>query len=176
MRRVADADRIRALLEALGRASDEPGRLYLTGGATAVLLGWRPTTIDVDNHLAPERDAVLRAIARLKDELAINVELAAPSHFIPELPGWEDRSVFVMQAGGLTVFHYDPYAQALAKIERGHARDMSDVAELLHRGLVQPDLLLGLFQQIEPLLYHYPAIDPAGFRRAVEAAVRRDPV
>jgi hypothetical protein len=172
MRRVADADRIRALLEGLGRATDEPGRVYLTGGATAVLLGWRATTIDVDIALVPEHDAVLRAIARLKEELEINVELAEPSHFIPELPGWEDRSLFAMQAGPLAVFHYDPYAQALAKIERGHARDVSDVSEMLRRGLVEPDRLLALFRQIEPRLYRYPAIDPAAFRQAVQAAAR----
>lgn len=171
MRRLADAARIHALLEALGRAAGEAGRLYLTGGATAVLLGWRPTTIDVDIHLAPERDALLRAIAHLKDELAINVELAAPSHFIPELPGWEERSLFVMQAGRLAVFHYDPYAQALAKIERGHAQDVSDVQEMLRRGLVEPERLLALFREIEPLLFRYPAVDATGFATAVESFV-----
>jgi hypothetical protein len=30
----------------LGNEADRDGRLYLTGGATAVLLGWRPSTID----------------------------------------------------------------------------------------------------------------------------------
>lgn len=92
MRRLADTDAVRAFLRELARSAEEAARVYLTGGATAVLLGWRPTTIDVDMKLVPEADALLRAIARLKDQLAINVELAAPSDFIPELPGWDGRS------------------------------------------------------------------------------------
>ena len=34
--------------------------------------------------------------------------------------------------------HFDLYAQALAKIERGHAQDVDDVREMLRRGLVEP--------------------------------------
>lgn len=172
MRRLTDAERLRAFLQALARATDTVCRLYLTGGGTAVLYGWRPTTIDVDVKLVPEPDAVLRAIARLKDELQINVELASPADFIPELPGWEDRSVFVMQEGKLAVFHYDLYAQALAKIERGHAQDVADVKVMLSRELVERAKLLDLFGRIEPALYRYPALDPRTFRRAVEDAIR----
>ena len=172
MRRVAGAERVQRFLVELGRAADEPARCYLTGGATAVLLGWRPTTIDVDLTLMPESDALLRAIARLKDELAINVELAAPSDFIPALPGWEERSLFVAQEGRLAVYHYDPYAQALAKIERGHAQDVGDVREFFARGLVQPARLVELFERIVPALYRYPALSPAAFRAAVERTVR----
>ncbi len=172
MRRLADAERIHALLRELARACEEPVRLYLTGGATAVLMGWRPTTIDVDIKLVPEHDPLFRAIAPLKESLELNIELAAPSDFIPELAGWEVRSVFVQQHGRLVVFHYDLYAQALAKIERGHAQDAADVREMLQRGLVEPDRLLDLYAEIEPHLYRYPALDAAGFRRAVEEAVR----
>jgi len=172
MRGVADAERVRAFLRALGRAADVPARVFLTGGATAVLLGWRPTTIDVDLKLVPESDALLRAIARLKDELAVNVELAAPSDFIPEVPGWEERSLFVADEGRLAVYHYDPYAQALAKIERGHAQDVADVRAMMETGLVEGGRLLELFSRIEPNLYRYPALDPRTFRSAVEAAAR----
>lgn len=171
MRRVVDAERIRSFLRELARAAEADARLYLTGGATAVLLGWRPTTIDVDVKLVPESDALLRAIGRLKDELSVNVELAAPSDFIPELPGWEERSPFVTQEGRLSIYHYDLYAQALAKIERGHAQDVVDVRELLRRRLVEPARLRNLFVRIEPELFHYPALSPAAFRRAVEAAL-----
>jgi hypothetical protein len=172
MRGVADAERVRAFLRALGRAADVPARVFLTGGATAVLLGWRPTTIDVDLKLVPESDTLLRAIARLKDELAVNVELAAPSDFIPEVPGWEERSLFVADEGRLAVYHYDPYAQALAKIERGHAQDVADVRAMMETGLVAGGRLLELFSRIEPNLYRYPALDPRTFRSAVEAAAR----
>lgn len=71
MRELADADRTRSFMRALGREADAEGVCYLTGGATAVLLGWRDTTIDVDILLEPEPKALLRAVQRLKDELHI---------------------------------------------------------------------------------------------------------
>lgn len=120
MRELADADRIRRFMKAIGRAAEQPGRVYFTGGATAVLHGWRDSTIDIDVKLEPEQDAVLRAIATLKDELAVNVELASPPDFIPAPEGWAERSPFVGQEGRLSFFHFDLYSQALAKIERGH--------------------------------------------------------
>lgn len=62
---------------------------------------------------------------------------------------------------------YDLYAQALAKIERGHAQDLEDVREIMRRGLIEPARALGYFQEIEAHLYRYPAIHPPSFRRAV---------
>jgi hypothetical protein len=131
MRGLADADRLRRFLRELGRAADRDGALYLTGGATAVLVGWRDSTIDADILIVPETDALFRALPRLKEELRINVEIASPAHFIPELPGWRERSLLIGREGRLALYHYDPYSQALAKIERGHAKDLADVRELL---------------------------------------------
>ena len=85
MRYPVDAERVRKLMAALGAEARHEGRIYLVGGATAVLIGWRSSTIDVDLKLVPEDDDVLRAIPRLKDELEINVELASPDAFIPEV-------------------------------------------------------------------------------------------
>ena len=168
MRRRADRQRIERFTRELGRLTREPATLYLSGGATAVLLGWRSSTIDIDIRLEPERDELLRAIADLKEGLAVNVELASPLDFIPEPPGWRDRSPFVAREGPLTVRHMDPYAQALAKVERGHALDEADVAAMLAEGLVRPREALRLFEAIEPELHRFPAIDPPSFRRAVE--------
>lgn len=156
----------------MGRASHEAGRAYLTGGATALLEGWRDATIDVDLKLVPESDDVLRAIQRLKEHLEINVELAAPSDFIPELPGWETRSRFVSQEGGLAFYQYDLYSQALSKIERRHHKDLADVQAMLDRGLIERQRLQELYDAIEPMLFRYPAIDPRTFRRAVQEITR----
>src|SRR5919108_467599 len=82
-RELADAERIRQLMVAMAEAAREPGRVYFTGGATAVLVGWRQSTVDVDLALVPEADAVLRAIPELKEKLRVNVELASPADFIP---------------------------------------------------------------------------------------------
>jgi len=112
--------------------------VYLVGGTTAVLVGWRDATRDVDLVIRPEDDAMLRAIPSLKEQLRLNIELAAPDQFIPVAPGWEARSPVVAQLGPVTVRHYDPTAQALAKIERGHTRDLADGRAMLAAGLVTP--------------------------------------
>lgn len=156
---------------ALGRAARHPARIYFTGGATAVLHGWRHSTIDVDLKLVPDDDALMRAIPELKERLSMNIELAAPDDFIPVREGWEARSPFAAQEGLLAFHHFDLVAQALAKIERGHAQDVRDVQEMLGRGLVTAEALRHAFTEIEPRLYRYPAVDPASFRRAVEAVV-----
>lgn len=172
MRSLTGRDRLARFMTALAARSRQESRVYFTGGATAVLLGWRATTIDVDLQLVPDRDELLRAIATLKDELDINVELASPAHFIPELPGWETRSLFIARDGHLTYYHYDFYAQALAKIERGHAQDRGDVAMMLRDRLIEPARLRSLFAAIEPELYRYPALNRESFRRALDEQIR----
>ncbi len=160
-------------METLGGEAASPARVYFTGGATAVLVGWRESTIDVDVKLVPESDRLLQAIARLKDSLQINVELAAPSDFIPVKPGWEDCSPFIASEGALAFHHFDLYAQAIAKVERGHSQDLEDVREMVARNFVDPARALEYFSAIEHELYRYPALDPLSFRRSVEAAFGR---
>ena len=155
----------------LAARSRATGRVYLTGGATAVLLEWRMSTVDVDITIIPDDDRVMRVIPELKESLQINVELASPAHFIPPLPGWEERSPFIVREATLDFHHYDFYSQCLSKIERGHRKDQLDVAAMLSSGLVEPRRLLELFEQIEPQLYRYPAIDAKVFREAVLSAV-----
>jgi hypothetical protein len=87
MRELADVRRIRQFMRALGAAARGPGRVYLTGGATAVLAGWRASTIDIDLKLVPDDDALMRAIPALKESLQVNVELAAPIDLNPESLG-----------------------------------------------------------------------------------------
>jgi hypothetical protein len=172
VRQLADDGRIRAFMAALGGIGRDEVRVYFTGGATAVLHGWRGSTIDVDVRLVPDDDRLYRELPRLKESLHINIELASPSDFIPEVPGWQDRSLFIERRGHVDFYHYDPYSQALAKLERGHAQDEADVREMLARRLVEPRQLLELFGRIEPLLYRFPAVDPTSFRVAVERFTR----
>jgi hypothetical protein len=168
MRELADSARIEKFMRELGKAVGVDGRVYLTGGATAVLYGWRDTTIDVDIKLIPDRDEILQEIPRLKEALNLNVELAAPSDFIPLPAGWEDRSPLIRREGKLFFHHFDPVAQALSKVERGHEQDIRDVREMVATGLVNPAEALIQFKALEPELYRFPAIDPASFRKAVE--------
>lgn len=156
----------------LGAAADADVTAYLTGGATAVLVGWRPSTIDVNIRIEPESEQLLRAIQRLKDELSINVEFASPADFVPVPDGWEERSPFVAREGLVTFRHFDPYAQALAKLERGHAQDLEDVRALVEERLVEPAQALEYYDEIEGSLHRYPAVDPRAFRRRVESELR----
>jgi hypothetical protein len=172
MRELADLTRVEQFMRELGRAVRVDGRVYLTGGATAVLYGWRETTIDVDIKLVPDRDEILREIPRLKEKLNLNIELAAPSDFIPLPKGWEDRSPLIRREGKLSFHHFDPVAQALSKVERGHDQDIRDIQAMIAAGLVNPAEALIQFKAIEPELYRFPAIDPASFRKAVDNLFR----
>ena len=95
MRHETNRERVEKLMVELGRVAREPGRIYFTGGVSAVLIGWREMTMDVDLKPDPEPEGIFEALPRLKDELEINIELASPDDFIPALEGWRDRSVFI---------------------------------------------------------------------------------
>ncbi|MCC7383735.1 MAG: hypothetical protein IT384_17975 [Deltaproteobacteria bacterium] len=159
---------------ALGSRARGAGRVYLTGGSSAVLIGWRGSTVDVDLKLDPEPAGAFEAIGRLKDELGLNVELASPDDFIPVLAGWDARSQFIERHGAIDFYHFDFPSQALAKIERGHHQDLEDVKEMVRRGLVTRAELRETFDQIRPLLIRYPAIDVDAFRDKVERALAED--
>lgn len=171
MRRLAEAGRLRDFMQALGGAAREETHVYLTGGASAVLMGWRSATLDVDVRFVPDRDEILQLLPELKNRLEINIELASPADFIPELPGWQERSPFIAREGKVSFHHYDFYAQALAKIERWHAQDRADVESMLRAGLVEAGRLRELYETIATQLHRYPAIDPNTFRRTLDAAL-----
>ena len=69
MRNKTERAAIERLMELLGRRARSPGTIYLTGGASAVLLGWREMTLDIDLKLEPEPDGVFAAIREAKEEL-----------------------------------------------------------------------------------------------------------
>jgi hypothetical protein len=171
MRPPIQVEHLRKFMAALGRETSGAGRIYLTGGATALLYGWRPMTVDIDLKADPEPSRFFESIAHLKDSLQINVELASPSDFIPELPDWRSRSIFIERHGQLDFYHLDPYSQALSKISRGHPRDLTDINAMVSTGLISKDRLIGYFTDIEPLLIRYPAIDPKSFSRSVKSFV-----
>lgn len=173
MRPPTDPETLRRLLRELGRRARGPGRIYLTGGATALLVGWRSSTVDVDLKLDPEPAGIFEAIAGLKDELGVNIELASPDQFLPPPPGWRERSIFIERHGEVEFYHFDLRAQALAKLARGHDRDLCDVEAMLERNLVSPEELLRALEAVEPDLLRFPAVDARAFARRVRAFVER---
>jgi hypothetical protein len=173
MRETVTSPRVREFMRALALESQAEGRVYLAGGASAVLLDWRENTVDIDMKIIPDDGRVFDAIPKIKQRLNISIELASPADFIPELPGWRDRSPFIGRERLLSFHHYDFYSQCLAKIERALKKDLSDAQQMMDTGLVDPARLRELFDAIEPDLRRYPAIEPAGFRAAVEAFLAR---
>jgi hypothetical protein len=174
MREITDRERIELFMRGLGARVRQPAKVFLTGGSTAVLHGWRDSTVDIDVRFAPELDELFRSLPELKERLHVNIELASPQDFIPPLPGWEERSIFIGREGKIEFFHYDLYSQALSKIERGHSQDTADVQTMLDKGFIEPQELLRLFEAIKPDLYRYPAIDAESFAKSVHRVIRRD--
>lgn len=62
VRQPTDRGRIERLMEAFARVASGNLRVYFVRGTTAVLMGWRDSTIDVDFVMRPEDDAILPAI------------------------------------------------------------------------------------------------------------------
>lgn len=173
MRRKVTVQTLNQFMRELAEAARGPGHVYLTGGATALLLNFREQTIDIDLKLDPEPEGVFEAIAMLKERLQLNVEIASPDHFIPPAPDWRERSPHIVSIGRVHYSHYDLSLQALSKLERGHAQDLEDVLCLVRGGHVHCDELRRRFTQIEPGLLRYPAIDPPVFRKKVEEFVAK---
>ena len=101
----------------------------------------------------------------------MNVELASPDDFIPPVPGWRERSSFIARYGPVDFFHYDFYAQALAKIERGHVTDLQDAREMIRRALIAPGILARCFDAIVLELVRYPAVEADAFRANVDGFI-----
>jgi hypothetical protein len=175
MRQNSTRDRIEQFMRELGAQVRSEGNVFFTGGVSAVLLGWRDMTIDVDLKADPEPYEFFQSLPRLKEKLDINIELASPDQFVPQLPGWRDRSKFISRYNTLSFYHYHFYSQALAKIERAHSRDRHDVGHMIDSGLVEPGRLAELFRSVEAQLIRYPSIDAELLRRRVAAIAADEP-
>src|SRR5438046_9918979 len=107
MRRKVTPERLKTFMQQFATTARTPGKVYFTGGATALLLGFRQQTIDIDLKLDPEPTGAFEAIAVLKQRLDLNVELASPDDFIPRPPDWRERSRPIAAFGQVEFFHYD---------------------------------------------------------------------
>jgi hypothetical protein len=173
MRSSVDPQKIEQLMEALGREARGSGCIYFTGGVSALIIGWRGSTVDVDIRLDPEPAGVFQAIAKLKQELNINIELASPQDFLPSLPGWRDRSVFISKRGQISFYHYDFTAQALSKLSRGFDRDIRDVEAMYDRKLFSLTKLSDCFEAIVPEIIRFPSLNADALRSRVEKFIDR---
>ena len=169
VRRELTREGFRELMEELARTAPrgESFRVYVVGGGTAVLSGWRTSTIDADLHA--ERDEVFRDIQGIKSRLRLNVEYARPEHFVPPLAGSGDRHLFINRVGGIDFYHYDPYAQLLSKIVRGFRKDLVDARHFVTSGMVDPRRFRELVHGIPvPQYVRYPNLSHDAVVDAVE--------
>ncbi len=51
MRSNVDRTKIQQLMQVLGREARGSGCIYFTGGTSALLIGWRSSTVDIDIRL-----------------------------------------------------------------------------------------------------------------------------
>jgi hypothetical protein len=171
MRHDLTRERLHAFMRELARSAPRRGgpfRVFLVGGGTAVWSGWRPASVDVDIHA--DREEVLRDIQAIKERLDINVELARPEHFVPALPGTDDRHVFIETIPPVSFYHYDPYAQALSKVVRGFDRDLVDARHFVESGMVEPEKLRKLVERIpESEFSRYPHLARRDLLAAIDA-------
>lgn len=168
MRRRLTREGLRDLMREIARSAPRGRsyRVYLLGGGTAVLLGWRDSTLDAD--LSADRDEVFRDIQGIKERLELNVEFARPEDFVPPLAGTAERHVLIETVGRVSYYHYDPYAQALSKIVRGFRKDLQDAAAFLSSGMVDAERFRALVRAIPEAEYaRYPTLS----RKAVQDAV-----
>jgi hypothetical protein len=143
-----------------------PYRVFFVGGGTAVLAGWRESTIDAD--LYSDTEQVFRDVQGIKERLQLNIEFARPEDFVPALAGSADRHVFIETIGKVSFYHYDPYAQLLSKVVRGFNRDMHDAERFVGSGMVDATRFRRLVKAIPEGAYaRYPALS----RKAVIEAV-----
>ena len=168
MRPLVDKTRLTRFLHELGRRVRVPTRLYLVGGASAVVEDWQAATPDINLVAEPESRELLESIPKLKEQLDISVEFASPAHFVPELPGWRDRSHWIAQHGAIQVYHYDFVSQVVAKVERGHRQDLDDASRML-AAKVDATRLRELVEHTKGELVRYPAIDAAVYQSKIEA-------
>lgn len=174
MRRSLTRDGLRDLMNELSRTAPRRGsyRVFFVGGGTAVLAGWRLSTIDAD--LYSDTEAVFRDIQAIKERLRLNIEFVRPEHFVPALADSESRHVLIETIGRVSFYHYDPYAQLLSKVVRGFNRDLEDASNFVASGMVDPQRFRSLVAGIHESAYaKYPTLSRRAVLEATDAFLLR---
>ncbi len=170
LRRELTREALRELMAELARTAPRGQlfRVYVVGGGTAVLAGWRSATIEAD--LFAEDEAVFRDVQGIKERLGLNIEFARPEDFVPALAGSENRHRFIERVGDVEFYHYDPYAQLLSKVVRGFRKDMLDADRLVRSGWVDAGRFHDLVAGIGDSAYaRYPSLSRESVQEAVDA-------
>jgi hypothetical protein len=153
--RTADAKLIRHALATLGRRFTRPARLFLVGDTSLVSGGLIPDTdritltYDVTRaHLGP----FLRELARIAQELPVDVVESSPAEVIPLPAGAAGRARRYSRFGLIDVQHFDPYSTALVALRRDDAAGVKAVRRLLAAEWITLPLLIAFRDEIRPRL------------------------
>jgi len=142
-------------LEQLGRCYRHPGRLYLVGGSSLILVAAKVSTLDIDlQYDIPDEyhEAFILCLRQISRQQQLPVEQASPDQFIPLPRGYQNRHQFIGRYGSLEVFHFDFYSVALSKLHRGNEKDFADVIQMVREGLIDLSQLRKQFQEVLPQL------------------------
>jgi len=169
VRRSLTVERLDDLMHAIAASyrARRAARVFIVGGATAVHLAWRNSTIDADLH--SDDAGVFDNVQSVKERLQLNIEFVRPENFVPALRGSEARHVLIKAIGKVSFFHYDPYAQMLSKVVRGFRQDLLDAQNFLSSGMVDPVHFRSLVDSIPETEYQkYPALSREAVLEAVD--------
>ena len=148
-----DAKAIEKFLVRLGQCYRLPGRLYLVGGSSLILVAAKASTYDIDISFEVEAEheaQFIKCVREVGRELDLPVEQVSPAEFLPLPAGYEDRRRYIGRFGALDVFHFDPYSVALSKLERMADKDLNDVISMVQKHVIDPNLLERYFHEILP--------------------------
>ena len=146
---------LQGFLEDLGRRFRYPGRLYLVGGTSLILVDAKVSTLDVNVKIevsAEHKDELVRCLRETGRQSQLSVEQASPDQYIPLPRGHEGRHRFVGRFGSLDVFHFDFYSVALSKLLRGNEKDYEDVVQMVWTNLIALEQLQLYFFEVLPQL------------------------
>ena len=161
-------EQILAVLEAIGSGATSAGVVLVCGGTSAVIEGWRQGTVDIDLGYLTEPGNFFQTLSTIISSKDVSVDMVTPASFVPTLPGAASRHELIARYGQVEFRHFDFYTQALAKLQRGRARDMADVLAMIEAGKITPHQLLNHFVEVEGELIRYPAVDADRLRHLVE--------
>lgn len=163
------AQALEDFLTQLGNCYRHPGRLYLVGGSSLILVTAKVSTLDIDLQydIPDEYQAVfIRCLRELSRQHQLSVEQASPDQFIPLPQGYQNRHQFIGRYGSLDVFHFDFYSVALSKLSRGNEKDFDDVIQMVAQHLITLSQLRKQFQEVLPQFESFGLRnDPEDFAR-----------
>ena len=152
----------------LGATAPAEGRAYLSGAGSLYVFGLPSSSRVVGLSFVPDQAGLREEAAAIAAEAGLLVSFRAPDQDFPVARGWEDRSPLIDREERLSFHHFDPVAQALARLGRDGEDGFAVAREMIAAGeIAAVDLRVGL-TLIEADLVRYPAIAAAELGRRVE--------